>query len=153
VQDERATAYCAPVSSLDASVVVRCTQNSPSYGDGTKFYRVSAAGFERVFPEATPLVGDASIGKDGALYLTSPRKIAVERCAPPAGNCMPLAVKTDYAPLDKAQYEWDVSDVVERKGEFDMGDRSWTTIKVESSPATTVQCSPSTVTVTPGKLA
>lgn len=125
---------CSVVPSFDASVVLRCAQSSPSGGGGTKFLRVSAAGFERVFPDAPQEIGAASIGKDGALYVTRSKKLALERCPAPPGRCTPIDAKTDFEPLETAQYEHDVSDVVERKGEFEMGDRSWSTVKVETAP-------------------
>lgn len=125
---------CSLVPSFDASVVLRCALGSPGYGDGTKFFRIAAAGFDRVYPDAPSSVSGASIAKDGTLYVVSPKKLAVERCPTPAGKCTAVEVKTDFTPVETAQYEPNVSDVVERKGEFDMGDRAWTTIKVEYNP-------------------
>jgi hypothetical protein len=113
---------CSLVPSFDASVVLRCSEG---------LFRVSAAGFERVFPDAPANVSAASIAKDGSLFVTLQKSVAVEHCPAPRGKCLPVDVKTDFVPLDSAAYEADVSDVLERKGEFDIGDRAWTTIKIE----------------------
>lgn len=124
---------CSLVPSFDASVVLRCAENSPGFGDGTKFFRVTTTGFERIFLEAPSGVSGASIGKDGALFVTLPKGLSVLRCPAKAGKCTSIDVKTDFAALESAQYEPNVSDVVERKGEYEMGDRSWTTISVHST--------------------
>lgn len=122
---------CSLVPSFDASVVLRCSDSTTGFGDGAKFFRVSTAGFERVFADAPEQVSAASIGKDGALYVTSPKRIAVERCPAPRGKCTPIAVKDDLGTPPTANYEPSVSDVLERKGD-DIGDRSWTTIRIEA---------------------
>jgi hypothetical protein len=121
---------CSLVPSFDASVVLRCAEG-PGFGEGTKFFRIAKTGFERIFPHAPSGVSSGSIGKDGALYVVLPKVLIVLRCAADASKCLPIEVKTDFTPIETAQYELNVSDVVERKGDYEMGDRSWTTIKVE----------------------
>jgi hypothetical protein len=118
---------CSLVPSFDSSVVLRC---------GDKFSKVSAAGFERVFPDAPENIAAASIGKDGALYVALANRLAAERCPAPKGKCTPIEVKGADSGVAAAHYEDDVSDVVERKGEFEYGDRSWTTIRIESPQPT-----------------
>jgi hypothetical protein len=122
---------CSLVPSFDASVVLHCSDI---------FLKVSAAGFERVFADAPPNVSAASIGRDGALYVALEKRMAVERCPAPEGPCTPIEVKGDMkaemkSANETAHYELDVSDVRERKGDSDYGDRSWTTIRIDPAPA------------------
>ena len=123
---------CSLVPSFDASVVLHCKES---------FYKVSAAGFERVFAEAPEGGGAASIAKDGSLYLALDKRIAIAHCpapsATPAKMCTPIEVKGDLkaalaAANETSLYEPDVSDVRERKGEYDYGDRAWTTIRIDA---------------------
>ena len=119
---------CSIVPSFDASVVLRC---------GAKLWKVSAAGFERVFTDAPENISSASIGKDGALYVALEKRLAVERCPAPSGACTAIEVKGELKAAlasanDTALYELDISDVRERKGEYDYGDRSWTTIRIDA---------------------
>lgn len=128
VEAKKATT-CSLLATFDASAVARCT------GSGPKFYRISTKGFEPIFPDAPDDVHDASIGKDGALYVTFTRRLGVERCPAPAGKCTAIPLPSDLRLAGRASYETEYTDAVERKGEYEMGSRSWSTIRIEAAPA------------------
>src|SRR5205085_3495354 len=89
VEAKKATT-CLLVPTFDGSVVARCGS-----GGSSNFFRISTKGFEPIFPDTPTDVTDASIDKDGALYLAFGHRAAVERCPAPNGKCAPIAVQKD----------------------------------------------------------
>ncbi len=119
---------CRLVPAFDGSVVVQC----PGAKEGSTLERLEAGGFRRVFEDAPSAFGAASIGKDGALYVTDAGELAVRRCPAPRGACskIPLAGETEGLP--RIEYEAAFSDVIDPETS-----RNWQGLHVTTSRVAT----------------